>query len=152
MSALLPKQLQALIDGDDQLVSVLANTCALLNESLDNINWVGFYLLDEEKSELYLGPFQGKPACNRIAMNKGVCGNAAFQQQTIRVEDVHQYPGHIVCDNASNSEIVVPIIVGGKVFGVLDVDSPVLNRFSEDDQQVLEACVRILEFYLEALI
>jgi len=151
MSSLLAKQLKALIAGDDQMISVLSNTAALLNDNLAEINWVGFYLMDEEKDELYLGPFQGKPACNRIPLGKGVCGTAARQRATIRVKDVDQFPGHIVCDSASKSEVVIPIAVGGKIFGVLDIDAPVLNRFSAEDQVMLEGCIAVLEEHLMSI-
>ena len=146
---LLNKQLAAMIDGERNIISILSNASALLNEFLDEINWVGFYLYNREEGELQLGPFQGKVACMHIPMNKGVCGTSAFQRKTIRVPDVHQFEGHIACDSASNSEIVIPIIVNGEVFGVLDIDSPVFDRFSEADEKSLEKFVRVLEGAME---
>ena len=146
---LLLKQFTGLINGDDDLVSTLANTTAFLNEILSDINWVGFYIFKNE--QLYLGPFQGKVACTRIALGKGVCGTALAESKTLRVDDVHQFPGHIVCDSASNSEIVIPIIVSGKPFGVLDIDAPIFSRFSEDDQLFLEALISLLETHLATL-
>lgn len=120
----------------------LANFSALLKQHLPDINWVGFYLTQGE--ELLLASFQGLPACTRIRFGKGVCGTAAAQKKTLRVADVDQFPGHIVCDSASRSEIVVPLLLHGRVLGVLDVDSPVLNRFDELDQKGLEALVSLL--------
>ncbi|QAY65989.1 GAF domain-containing protein [Paenibacillus protaetiae] len=136
------KQLSALLEGETDLTANLANASALLGSFLEQINWVGFYLW--KNGELVLGPFQGLPACVRIAEGKGVCGTAAASRSTIRVEDVHLFPGHIACDAASQSEIVVPIIKDGQLLGVLDIDSPVKNRFSETDQQYLEQFVQAL--------
>jgi len=136
------KQLKALIEGETNIIANLANAAALLNQFLDNINWVGFYLVEGE--ELVLGPFQGLPACVRIPFGKGVCGTAAANKKTERVADVHQFPGHIACDAASQSEIVVPMIKDGRVLGVLDIDSPIKNRFDEVDQKYLEKFVDIL--------
>ncbi|MNJ63883.1 Free methionine-R-sulfoxide reductase [compost metagenome] len=113
---------------------------------MNEINWVGFYL--NVDGELVLGPFQGLPACVRIPMGKGVCGTAAQEGTTLRVADVHEFPGHIACDAASNSEIVIPIFVSGKLYGVLDIDSPIKNRFDEVDQQILEQFVVVLTEYL----
>ena len=124
-------------------IANLANAAALLWENLPDINWAGFYLMED--GALVLGPFQGKPACIRIPMGKGVCGTAAALDQTQLVPDVHAFPGHIACDSASRSEIVVPIHKDGNIWGVLDIDSPSLNRFSEADRQGLEAFVRTLE-------
>lgn len=143
---LLLKQLDALIDGESDEVTLLANASALLNQFLDNINWVGFYIWKED--ELVLGPFQGLPACSRIAYGKGVCGTAVKKRETIRVADVTQFPGHIVCDAASQSEIVIPIIVNDHVYGVLDIDSPITDRFDETDQEYLEQFVNIIESHL----
>ena len=140
---LLCAELQALIDGIPYETANLANASALLWDSLPNINWAGFYKMED--GALILGPFQGKPACIRIEVGKGVCGTAVIQNTTQRVADVHAFPGHIACDSASNSEIVIPIRVKGDIWGVLDIDSPVFNRFSEADQASLEAFVRILE-------
>lgn len=136
------KQLKALVEGETNVIANLANAAALLNQFLDNINWVGFYLAEGE--ELVLGPFQGLPACVRIPFGKGVCGTAAANKKTERVADVHQFPGHIACDAASQSEIVVPMIKDGHVLGVLDIDSPIKNRFDEIDQKYLEKFVDIL--------
>jgi L-methionine (R)-S-oxide reductase len=136
------KQLRSLIDGETNVIANLSNASALLNQFLENINWVGFYLTDGE--ELVLGPFQGLPACVRIPFGKGVCGTAAMKKQTVRVADVHQFPGHIACDAASQSEIVVPMIKNNRVIGVLDIDSPIKNRFDELDEQYLQQFVDVL--------
>lgn len=136
---LLQKQLVALLEGETNHIANLSNASALLNQFLDRVNWVGFYLT--EGTELVLGPFQGLPACVRIPFGKGVCGTSASEMKTLRVEDVHQFPGHIACDAASQSEIVVPLIKDGKVIGVLDIDSPEKNRFDEIDQENLEKFV-----------
>lgn len=143
---LLSKQLDALLEGENDLIANLSNASALLNQFLDNINWVGFYLMRD--GELVLGPFQGLPACVRIAVGKGVCGTAVSKKETIVVEDVHKFPGHIACDAASNSEIVIPIIKNDEVLGVLDIDSPSLNRFSEVDREGLEQFVKVLNKHL----
>ncbi|MEN8701320.1 GAF domain-containing protein [Bacillus infantis] len=140
--ALLNKQLHALLEGEPNRIANLSNAAALLNQFLDRINWAGFYIMEE--GELVLGPFQGLPACVRIALGKGVCGTSAQKRETLRIEDVHAFPGHIACDAASQSEIVVPIIKNGEVFGVLDIDSPEKNRFDEIDQQGLEDFVETL--------
>ncbi|MCL6587388.1 MAG: GAF domain-containing protein [Anoxybacillus sp.] len=136
------KQLEALIAGEPNVIANLANAAALLQQFLDDINWVGFYLTEGE--ELVLGPFQGLPACVRIPFGKGVCGTAAKNKRTALVPDVHQFPGHIACDAASQSEIVVPMLKDGNVIGVLDIDSPSKNRFDEIDQQYLEKFVDVL--------
>ncbi|MGD6841012.1 GAF domain-containing protein [Bacillus infantis] len=140
--ALLNKQLHALLEGEPNRIANLSNAAALLNQFLDRINWAGFYIMED--GELVLGPFQGLPACVRIALGKGVCGTSAQKRETLRIEDVHVFPGHIACDAASQSEIVVPIIKDGEVFGVLDIDSPEKNRFDEIDQQGLEDFVETL--------
>lgn len=140
-------QLKALTEGVPYKIANLANAAALLWEHLDTINWAGFYLMED--GALILGPFQGKTACIRIPAGKGVCGTAAADNATQRVADVHQFPGHIACDSASNSEIVVPVRIDGQVVGVLDIDSPVKDRFSEEDQQGLEQFVAILEKTME---
>lgn len=137
------KQLASLIEDENHFIPNLANASALLYQSLENLNWAGFYLMDH--GQLMLGPFQGKTACIRIALGKGVCGTAAAEDRTVLVKDVHQFEGHIACDCASNSEIVVPVHKDGKLFGVLDIDSPLVGRFDEDDAEGLEAFVRILE-------
>lgn len=134
--------LKSLTDGVPHRIANLANASALLWEHLDRINWAGFYLFEGDK--LVLGPFQGKPACIEIPMGRGVCGTAALTRETQVVPDVHRFPGHIACDGASNSEIVVPLIRDGELFGVLDIDSPVLDRFSEADREGLEEFARII--------
>ncbi len=140
------KQLEALLAGESNQVANLANAAALLNQFFEEVNWVGFYLNDG--NELVLGPFQGLPACVRIPFGKGVCGTAAEKRETVRVEDVHLFPGHIACDAASESEIVVPIIKDGQLLGVLDIDSPRKNRFDEVDQLYLEKFVQALVRFL----
>lgn len=144
--ALVQKQLVALIEDEPNMIANLSNSAALLNQFLSDINWVGFYLV--EKDQLVLGPFQGLPACVRISMGKGVCGTSAAERKTMRVEDVHQFPGHIACDAATRSEIVIPLIKDGNLIGVLDIDSPITNRFDESDQQGLEKFTDILSKYL----
>ncbi|MCU5379021.1 GAF domain-containing protein [Bacillus cereus] len=136
------KQLDALLTGEPNVVANLSNASALLNQFLDRVNWVGFYVTEE--NQLVLGPFQGMPACVRIPFGRGVCGVAAETKTTQLVADVHQFPGHIACDSASNSEIVVPIVKEGTVIGVLDIDSPEKNRFDEVDQRYLEKFVETL--------
>ncbi len=138
----LAKQLDVLLEGEKDLIANLSNAAALLNHFLDRINWVGFYLMKEE--ELVLGPFQGLPACVRIPIGRGVCGTAAEQAETIVVEDVHTFPGHIACDAASNSEIVLPLIKNDVVIGVLDIDSPITGRFSSEDKEGLTLFVQAL--------
>ncbi|MFB1050823.1 GAF domain-containing protein [Paraliobacillus sp. JSM ZJ581] len=140
------KQLEALLHGETDQTANLANASALLNQFLSDINWVGFYLFKND--ELVLGPFQGLPACVRISFGKGVCGTAVSEQTTQVVGDVNQFPGHIACDAASQSEIVVPIIVNDQVFGVLDIDSPNRNRFDEIDQKYLEQYVDVLKKFI----
>lgn len=140
-------QLEPLLEDAPTQISQLANTSALLNVYLENINWVGFYLFDG--SQLILGPFQGLPACTQIAMGKGVCGTSAIKQEVIRVEDVHLFPGHIACDGASQSEIVLPIIINNQLFGVLDIDSPIKSRFSIDDEIGLKKVVDIIQRYIK---
>lgn len=132
------RDLAALLDGEQDLVANAANTAALIYLALPLLNWAGFYFARED-GELVLGPFQGKPACVRIAAGKGVCGAAASARRTVRVMDVHEFPGHIACDAASNSEIVVPLLrPDGSLLGVLDLDSPAKGRFDADDQSGLE--------------
>jgi L-methionine (R)-S-oxide reductase len=137
----LARDLTALLAGEHDLVANAANTAALLYDALPGLNWAGFYLY--KSGELVLGPFQGKPACVRIAIGKGVCGTAAERRSTVVVEDVHAFPGHIACDSASNSEIVVPLIRGTELLGVLDLDSPKHARFGASDQRGLEAVAKI---------
>lgn len=143
---LVTKQLKALIEDEPNQIANLSNASALLNQFLDRINWVGFYLFDGK--ELVLGPFQGLPACVRIPIGKGVCGTAIQEKKTLRVPDVHAFPGHIACDSASQSEIVVPIIKNDKIIGVLDIDSPEKNRFDEKDEIYLKEFVDVLVKYL----
>ena len=135
----LTEQLRTLLGGERDFIANAANFSSLLYHSLPDVNWVGFYLLKE--GELVLGPFQGKPACIRIAIGKGVCGTAAERRQTVLVDNVHDFPGHIACDSESNSEIVVPIVEGERLLGVLDVDSPSLARFTEEDAEGLNKLV-----------
>ena len=134
--------LQSLIGEEQDMIANMANMSSLLYFSLPNINWSGFYIFDGH--ELVLGPFHGKPACVRIPMGKGVCGTSALNRTIIMVEDVHQFPGHIACDAASNSEIVIPIIVNDVLIGVLDIDSPIICRFDLDDKEGLESLVNTL--------
>ena len=143
---LLGKQLASLIEDETNLIAILSNTSALLNDNLDQINWVGFYLI--ENNEHILGPFQGHPACVHISIGKGVCGTAVANNQTQLVDDVNTFPGHIACDANSKSEIVVPIHVDNEIIGVLDIDAPITQRFSKGDQQGLEEIVSILEHQL----
>lgn len=135
--AALTQQLRALIDGEPDTIANLANAASLLFYSLPDINWVGFYLLKGDE-ELVVGPFQGRPACVRIPVGRGVCGTAAAQRATLIVPNVHEFPGHIACDTASNAEIVVPLMRADRLLGVLDVDSPKFSRFDEQDQVGLE--------------
>lgn len=140
---LVNEQLKCLIKDVDYAITNYANASALLFQSLENINWAGFYFM--RNGELVLGPFQGKTACTKIAVGKGVCGTAAAQDRIQRIADVHQFPGHIACDCASRSEIVLPIHKNGEVIGVLDIDSPIEGRFSEADEEGLQVFVEILE-------
>ena len=139
----LKEELTSLVSGVPHRIANLANASALLFERLDRINWAGFYLTEGEK--LVLGPFQGRPACIEIPMGKGVCGTAAGEDRTVTVRNVHEFPGHIACDSASNSEIVIPLHRGEEVAGVLDIDSPDFGRFTEEDTAGLEGFARILE-------
>ena len=136
-------RLKALTEDVPYTIANLANASALLWEMLPDINWAGFYMMED--GALVLGPFQGKTACIRIAVGRGVCGTAVAEDRTQLVPDVHAFPGHIACDSASRSEIVVPIHVGGKIWGVLDIDSPFENRFAETDRAGLEEFVKVLE-------
>lgn len=140
---LLNSQLSALLENETFVIPNLSNASALLGVALKDINWAGFYLMNQ--GELLLGPFQGKPACIHIPVGSGVCGTAVAKNETQLVADVHAFPGHIACDSASNSEIVIPIRVNGQVIGVLDIDSPLFSRFDEKDQEGLEKFVKILE-------
>lgn len=140
------KQLKSIVENENDLIANLSNTSAFLNEILDKINWVGFYIY--KNNELVLGPFQGKVACTHIAMGKGVCGTAAKALEIQRVDNVHEFPGHIACDSASNSEIVLPIVKNGELFGVLDIDSPIYNRFTIEDQKLLEKIVEVIVSFI----
>ncbi len=140
-------RLTALIGEEKDWLANLSNAAALMWQLLDDINWSGFYLIKGDK--LVLGPFQGKPACVNIEIGKGVCGTAAETMEAQLVKNVHDFPGHIACDSASNSEIVLPIIVNNKVVGVLDIDSPLLNRFDEEDLEGLKKFVAILVKYVD---
>jgi GAF domain-containing protein len=152
---LLYSQLKSLIENEPYVIPNLANTSALLNGALKDINWVGFYLINNtsclsqsdyvSKNELLLGPFQGKTACIHISIGKGVCGTAVLKNETQLVSDVHEFPGHIACDSASRSEIVIPIHSQGQIVGVLDIDSPIVNRFDVIDKKGLEELVLLLE-------
>jgi GAF domain-containing protein len=137
----LASQAQGLMAGESDLIANMANLSALLFNNLDDVNWAGFYLFKD--NELVLGPFQGQPACIRIPLGKGVCGTAAATQTLQRIADVHAFSGHIACDAASNSEIVIPLLVEGKLIGVLDIDSPIVDRFDHDDERGL---VKISEY------
>jgi GAF domain-containing protein len=138
----LNRQAASLIEGERDMIANLANVASLLWMSLENINWAGFYLW--KGSELVLGPFHGKPACVRIPLGKGVCGTAAERRETLIVQDVDQFPGHIACDSASRSEIVVPMVKGSALIGVLDIDSPSLGHFDLEDKHGLEKLVALL--------
>lgn len=143
MYQLLIAQLKALTEDNPYRISNLANVSALIYDSLEQVNWVGFYIMQDGK--LILGPFQGKVACTQIEVGKGVCGTAVSTGETQRVDDVHLFEGHIACDSASNSELVIPVYKDGEIFGVLDIDSPIKGRFREEDQTGLEALVKELE-------
>lgn len=144
--AQLVAQARGLLDGERDRIANAANLSALVNQALPQLNWVGFYFYDG--TELVVGPFQGLPACVRIPLDKGVCGAAASSRQTQRVADVHDFPGHIACDAASRSEVVVPLVHGDRLIGVFDLDSPVPDRFDADDQAGLEALAQV---YVESL-
>jgi L-methionine (R)-S-oxide reductase len=147
---LLLNQLESVLEGERNPIANTANFAALLFQSLENINWCGFYFLSGK--DLVLATFQGKIACMRIPLGKGVCGTAAINRRTERVADVHLFPGHIACDSASESEIVIPIIVNQELIGVLDIDSPIKNRFSENDQiqveKLLDKLIELSDFDL----
>lgn len=138
----LTAQARSLVEGERDMIANMANISALLFNQMDDVNWAGFYLYKED--QLVLGPFQGQPACIRIPMGKGVCGTAAATNTVQRIEDVHQFEGHIACDAASNSEIVIPIVVNNQLIGVLDIDSPNLSRFTAEDEAGLCEIVGVL--------
>jgi GAF domain-containing protein len=140
----LEAQLRSLLAGENDVIACAANMSSLLYWNLPDLNWVGFYLLEQTSGDLLVGPFQGKPACVRIPLSKGVCGAAATARRTLVVKDVHSFPGHIACDSASNSEVVVPIVLtDGRLLGVFDVDSPLPGRFDDDDARGLERLVAV---------
>lgn len=141
---MLNKQLDALLEGETNRIANLSNASALLFEELPDINWAGFYLWEESENELVLGPFQGKVACVRIKNGAGVCGTAFKEQKTYLVKNVHEFPGHIACDATSESEIVVPITKDGIQIGVLDIDAPIKNRFTEEDKEIIEEFALVL--------
>lgn len=143
---LLEKQLESLIEDTEWSISMLANASALIWDALEDINWAGFYIM--RNGRLELGPFQGKVACVSIDIGKGVCGTAVLEDKTQLVPDVHKFPGHIACDSASNSEIVIPVHSGGIIYGVLDIDSPLKGRFTEDDRKGLETLVKVIEAHM----
>ena len=144
---LMVQEAEALLREDGWYVAAMSNLSALVMENMEELNWAGFYL--RRGNGLTVGPFQGKPACIHIPMGKGVCGTAAERDETVVVPDVHAFPGHIACDGASRSEIVIPLHAEGKVAGVLDLDSPVMDRFSQQDREGLEALVKCVEQYLQ---
>jgi GAF domain-containing protein len=139
----LARSLESLLAGEHDLVSCAANTASLVYHGVPDLNWVGFYLLDASSGDLLVGPFQGRPACVRIPLGKGVCGTAAAERRTLVVPDVHAFPGHITCDAASNAELVVPVIDGERLIGVLDLDSPRLGRFRDVDARGIESLVEV---------
>ena len=143
---LLENQLESLIEDTEWSISMLANASALIWDALEDINWAGFYIM--RNGRLELGPFQGKVACVSIDIGKGVCGTAVMEDKTQLVPDVHKFPGHIACDSASNSEIVIPVHSGGIIYGVLDIDSPLKGRFTEDDRKGLETLVKVIEAHM----
>lgn len=140
---LMSEQLRSLAEASSHYIPVLSNAAAILYNGMEDLNWAGFYLMND--GALLLGPFQGKVACVRIEVGRGVCGTAVAKDETQLVKNVHEFPGHIACDSASNSEIVVPIHSGGRIVGVLDIDSPSLARFDEEDRIGLEGFVKVLE-------
>lgn len=137
-------QLEAIIGDETNLIANLSNAAALLFENLKDINWSGFYLFEEASGELVLGPFQGKVACIRIPVGRGVCGTAFQKKESLFVNDVHEFPGHIACDARSQSEIVIPLEKNGKIIGVLDIDAPIKARFDQEDQEHLETFAQLL--------
>ncbi len=151
----LNSQLEALLSGVPHITASLANASALIWQNIDNLNWAGFYMIEGKAGEekLVLAPFQGKPACIEIPLGRGVCGTAAAENRTLVVKDVHEFPGHIACDCDSNSEIVVPLRrTDGSVFGVLDIDSPVFDRFTDDDKAGIELLAGTISFQIAPLL
>lgn len=150
MDRIVAAQARALMEGEKDEIAILANLSALLNESMDDINWVGFYLYKDD--HLILGPFQGKPACIHLYPGKGVCSHALETKEITVVDDVHAFPGHIACDAASQSEVVLPLYIDGIPYGVLDIDAPILARFKQEDVTVLKEIVDDLQSYLEEIL
>ncbi|MCY0887594.1 MAG: GAF domain-containing protein [Alicyclobacillaceae bacterium] len=146
----LREQAAHLVAGEPNYIANLSNLSALLMQHLSDVNWVGFYLTDPKRDELVLGPFQGLPACLRIPFGRGVCGKAVAEKRPLLVADVHEFPGHIACDSASQSEVVIPLMQRGVVVGVLDIDSPLKSRFDNSDLLGLEYCAKIAEQCLTA--
>ena len=143
------KQIEGFAEEEPHYASLMSNTAAVLFHEMNDINWAGFYLVDKEKGRLFLGPFQGNVACIHIVFERGVCGAAYREDRVMRVDNVNEFPGHIACDAASRSEIVLPIHLDGKVKAVLDIDSPSYSRFSEEDERGLKLIVDVLERYME---
>ncbi|KPN80097.1 GAF domain-containing protein [Apilactobacillus kunkeei] len=148
INSMLAQQLDALLTDEHNNVANMANASALLMQELPDVSWTGFYTYVDDKNELILGPFQGKVACVHIKIGSGVCGTAFDKNETIRVENVNNFPGHIACDSNSKSEIVIPIEKGGIRFGVLDIDAPIFDRFSKEDQEMLEEFVKVFESHI----
>ncbi|KGK83270.1 GAF domain-containing protein [Clostridium sp. HMP27] len=138
--------IDSLLKDETDVITNLSNASALIKALVSDVNWAGFYII--KNNELVLGPFQGLPACNRIQIGKGVCGTSAFKGETMLVKDVHSFPGHIACDSQSNSEVVIPLKQNNKVYGVLDLDSPTVGRFNEEDKTYLEKVVEIINKYV----
>ncbi|WP_186429357.1 GAF domain-containing protein [Clostridium sp. BSD9I1] len=138
--------MDSLLKDETDVITNLSNASALIKALVSDVNWAGFYII--KNNELVLGPFQGLPACNRIQIGKGVCGTSAFKGETMLVKDVHSFPGHIACDSQSNSEVVIPLKQNNKVYGVLDLDSPTVGRFNEEDKTYLEKVVEIINKYV----
>lgn len=149
MNNLLYNTVVSYFDSDTEYehMTILSNTSAIIYQLFPNINWVGFYIY--KNNCLHLGPFQGKPACMKIDINNGVCGYSARNKQSIIVDNVHEFEGHIACDSNSNSELVIPIIINNKLYGVLDIDSPIFNRFSKDDLLLFESIVDYISIFLK---
>ncbi|UQS85167.1 GAF domain-containing protein [Apilactobacillus apisilvae] len=149
IDGLIVEQINSLLTGENNNTANLANASALLMQSISNISWAGFYLYDVKNNELILGPFQGKVACMHIKNGSGVCGTAFKEQKILRVEDVDKFPGHIACDSNSKSEIVIPITVNNEQLGVLDIDAPIKNRFSSEDEKTLKDFTKALSNHLK---
>ena len=149
IDSLINQQLSALLQQEKNTIGNLANASALLFGALEDVNWCGFYLYNKVHDELVLGPFQGKVACMHIKNGNGVCGTAFKANKVLNVTDVHEFPGHIACDSASNSELVIPISKNDQPFGVLDIDSPILNRFGKDDEETLTKFVNVLTQFID---